>query len=1094
MVSEHLRGARVGDAVTPPSLRLTLLGGFELGPPRGEPIPLPRKKAQALLAYLALRPAETQPRDKLAALLWGELSDDRARHGLRQCLVDLRKALSSLAPSALVIEPECERLEPHGLEVDVAVFERLVRDGSTAALERAVTLYRGDLLEGLGIREPGLEEWLLDQRERLRELAVEALARLLAHRIRDGAGEPAVETALRLLALDPLQEAAHRALMRLYAGLGRRGAALRQYQLCVDLLQRELGVEPEAESSQLYQEILQAPSTLPSAAPSPRWAASGAPSLVGRDPELERLRAACDDAWNGRAAVVLLSGEAGIGKTRLIEALVGEVLGRGGRALVGHAHESEQILPFGVWIDALRTGGVVAELLAQPATGGAWRRDLERLLPELATAEPAEALAEDHVRLFEALTRAVERAATAQPVLVVLEDLHWADDMSLRMFAHLSRRAAQWRVLLVGSARPEEMVDAPALRRLVAELGRASDLVTLTLSRLSSPATLALVAALARSGTAPEAIERLGESIWRASDGNPFMVVETMRELGDRGELNALPQDLATPPRVRELIESRLERLGDRARELAAVASVVGREFDFELLRAAAGLTGAETAAGVEELVTRRIFGVTGELVDFTHDQIRSVTYAALLPPRRRLLHAAVAEALERSSEQDRDAHALALGVHWREAERWELAFDYFAEAGRAALERVAHREALASFDAALALSDRLPATRESVERTIDVRLDVRQAAVPLFEYRRIVAELRAAEEAARAISDRSRLGWALVYQAHVGYVIGDRPAAREAGERALDIAVSLDDLRLRIATHVYLGHLLLWLGDYRRAADLLRENIHVLEPRLSGRGASIPRAVYSRTWLACCLAELGHFDEAEARADEAVRIAEARESAYELLHASWGQGHVIFRRGDVVRAVPSLERAFELSRSLELPFFAGLLGAGLAYAYIFTGRLDEALRLLESTKEAVRGVGGWAVLPALLAEAYVRAGRLDEATSMAEDALRLACGCGERGIEAWVRRLIAEIAAESRPEALEPAAESYRRALMLAGELGMRPLVALCHRGLGLLWSRAGQIAEARSALATACGLLTELGMTTWSRQAESELAGLRG
>jgi DNA-binding SARP family transcriptional activator/tetratricopeptide (TPR) repeat protein len=1076
-------------------LRLTLLGGFELGPEGGEPIALPRKKAQALLAYLGLHPSEIQPRDKLAALLWGELSDERARHALRQCLVDLRKALSPLAPSVLVIEPESVRLDADGLEIDVAVFERLVRDGSMAALERAAQLYRGDLLEGLGVREPGLEEWLRDQRERLRELAVEALARLLAHQIRNGAGEPAMQTGLRLLALDPLQEAVHRTLMRLYAGLGRRGAALRQYQVCVDLLQRELGVEPETETGRLYQEILQTPSALPSVAPAPRWTPSapsvaGTSFVVGRDSELERLRSACDDAWGGRAAVVLLSGEAGIGKTRLIDALVAEVLGRGGRALVGRAHESEQILPFGVWSDALRAGGVVSELREQPATESAWRRDLEWLLPELATGERSDAIAEDHIRLFEALTRAVEHAASAQPVVLVLEDLHWADEMSLRAFAHISRRAAGWRVLLVGTARPEEMIDAPALRRLVGELGRPGDLIALTLSRLSAQDTLALVAALARSGTASETIERLNGPIWRASEGNPFMVVETMRALGDRGELSELPADLSTPPRVRDLVMSRLARLGGPARELAAVASVVGREFDFELLRHAAGMTGPEAAAGVEELVTRRILGVMGERLDFTHDQIRTVTYAALLRPRRRLLHAAVAEALELIFGDDLDAHALALAVHSREAERWDPAFDYFTQAGYAALVRGAHREALASFDAALALSDRLPTTRETVERTIDARFDLRQAAAPLFEYRRIIGELRAAEEVARGIGDTSRAGWALAYQCHALYVIGDRHAARAAGEQALEIATALDDVRLHIATRVYLGFLCVWLGEYRRGVELLRQNVHRFEERLSRSGGAIAQQPYSRVWLAACLAELGHFDEAEALADDALRISEARDSAYALLHASWVRGYVTLRRGDVARAVPAFERGLEVCRRLELPFYSSLLAAGLAHAYTFSGRVDEALGLLEDTMAAVREIGGWTALPALLAEAYLQAGRLAEARPLAEEAVRLTSERGERGFEAWAHRLVADILTKSGPAATETAADEYRRAMALAGELGMRPLVALCHRGLGLLWGRAGQVIEGRAELEMARGLFKELGMTTWYQQTEGNLA----
>jgi DNA-binding SARP family transcriptional activator len=1078
-----------------PALRLTLLGGFDLGPENGPAISLPRKKAQALLAYLALHPEEAQPRDKLAALLWGELSDERARHGLRQCLVDLRKALSRLAPSALAIEPDSVRLDPDGLEIDVAAFERLVRDGALASLERATSLYRGDLLEGLGVKEPALEEWLLAERERLRELAVTALARLLAHQARSQAAEPAVQTALRLLALDPLQEAVHRTLMRLYAGQGRRGGALRQYQVCIDVLQRELGVEPEAETSGLYQEILQAPSARPSIA-SPGLARpmlrTAPTTLVGRDPEIDQLRHACEEAWSGRGGVVMLSGEAGIGKTRLVEALVVEALERGGRALVGRAHESEQILPFGVWTDALRAGGVVAELTDQPDAGGAWRRDLERLLPELGAADRADDVADDHVRLFEALARVVEHVAAARPVLLVLEDLHWADEMSLRVLGYVSRRAARWPVLLVGTARPEEMIDVPALRRVLGELGRTPDFLPLTLSRLSGPDTVALVAALARSGTARDAIERLGHQVWRASEGNPFMVVETMRVLRDRGDLDELPADLSTPPRVRDLIESRLERLGERAAQVAAAAAVVGREVDFELLRQAAGMTAPEAAAGVEELVTRRILGVMGERLDFTHDQIRNVTYARLLTPRRRLLHAAVAVALESLGGDDLDRHALALGLHWREAERWDLAFEYFGQAGRAALARAAHREAFASFEAALAVSEKLPATRETIEQTIDLRFDLRQAAVPLFEYGRILAALTAAEDAARAAGDQSRLGWALAYQTHARQVAGDARGAEAAGAQALEIATAQDDPRLRAAVNAYLSWVYLWIGEHRRVVALLRENVGPLAVRLARAGADPVQPVYSRTWLAAALAELGDFAEAEGLADEAVRIAEARQSAYDLLHASWGQGAVALRRGEDARAVAALERSVDVCRRLEFPFYGGVIAAFLGHAYMRVGRMNEALDLLEGAVGAVtQQAGGWSALATFLAEGYFRAGRIEDAKPLAEQALRVAGERGERGFEAWARRLVAEITAAGAPPATEVAGAEYRAAMALAEDLGMRPLLALCHLGLGRLW-RSGRRDEARAELETARALLGDLGMTAWQHQAEADLAGL--
>src|SRR3989449_6181430 len=239
-------------------LSLTLLGGFQARLDTGEALGLPTRKAQALLAYLALPLGQAHPRDKLASVLWGGIREESARASLRQALFAIRKALGADAVAVLRQEGDLVALSPAAVDVDVADFERAVATGSPESLARAAELYRGDLLAGLGVDETPFEEWLLGERERLRELALEGLAKLLTHQRKDGMLEPAVQTALRLLMLDPLQEPVHRTLMRLYAQLERRGAALRQYQQCVSVMQRELGGEPQAETKALYQESLRA--------------------------------------------------------------------------------------------------------------------------------------------------------------------------------------------------------------------------------------------------------------------------------------------------------------------------------------------------------------------------------------------------------------------------------------------------------------------------------------------------------------------------------------------------------------------------------------------------------------------------------------------------------------------------------------------------------------------------------------------------------------------------------------------------------------------------------------------------------------------
>ena len=320
-------------------LSLSLLGGFQARLDSGSAIALPTRKAQALLAYLASPPGQAHPRDKLAALLWGGIREKSARASLRQALFAIRKALDQA--TALVIEASTVALAPDVVDVDAERFTRAIASGDPEALARAAELYRGDLLAGLVVDEAPFEEWLLGERERLRELALEGLAKLLVHQRRGSAHEVATQTALKLLTLDPLQEPVHRALMRLYADLGRRGAALRQYQQCVSALQRELGTEPDAETKALYETILRTRAThatsvtRPDAHPAPATALRTVPPsvrksspFIGRATEFATLVAALDGAVAGQGTVVAVLAEAGAGKSRIVSELATEATAR----------------------------------------------------------------------------------------------------------------------------------------------------------------------------------------------------------------------------------------------------------------------------------------------------------------------------------------------------------------------------------------------------------------------------------------------------------------------------------------------------------------------------------------------------------------------------------------------------------------------------------------------------------------------------------------------------------------------------------------------------------------------------------------------
>ena len=316
-------------------LELMLLGGFHARVVPGGAVDLPTRKAQALLAYLALPAGSLHPRDKLAGLLWGDMPKAQARGNLRKALFWLRQALADT--EALTVEGETVGLQAGAVSTDVGEFERRVVLGSATALAESADIYQGDLLAGLALQEPPFEEWLVGERERLRQLSTEALARLLAHQREAGAVDSAIHTALKLLALDPIQEQVHRTLMRLYAQAGRRGAALRQYQACVTVLERELRTQPEDATRALYREILQARGAVasppvdaaPAATPvttapsSARQSGVGPPPplaeapLIGRQREIAQMTTLLEQAWAGGRRLAAIFGEAGVGKSRL---------------------------------------------------------------------------------------------------------------------------------------------------------------------------------------------------------------------------------------------------------------------------------------------------------------------------------------------------------------------------------------------------------------------------------------------------------------------------------------------------------------------------------------------------------------------------------------------------------------------------------------------------------------------------------------------------------------------------------------------------------------------------------------------------------
>ena len=1097
-------------------LVLTLFGGFDARARSGSPLVLPARKAQGLLAYLALPLGRAHPREKLAALLWGDMPDAQARGNLRQALSRIQKAWAGAAVPGMLFRGDTIALDPSAVEVDVGAFERLLADGRPGALEQAVERYRGDLLEGLALPERAFDEWLTAERERLHELAIKALGRLLAHQSTTETDDQALRTARRLLELDPLEEAVHRLVMRLHSQHGRRAAALRQYQICLDLLERELRAEPEAETRQLHQEILRSrPQRLDRvASPGPvadvetREAPSRVPGaiepgtpLVGREEEAARVHALLDEVGAGESRVVALVGEAGIGKSRLLEELAALATRRRLRVLSARSYESEQVLPLGPWVDALRAGGVVDDHEVLRELSPALRTDLAHLFLELGDGQRAGALRTNPLRVFTAFARLIAVAGARRPLAIVLDDFHWADEMSVRLLAFLARRLGDSATLLAVSVRSEGLADTPLLRRTLDELSNEAHLARTEVRPLSQAETLRLVRQVTAPDVSAEALERVAVQAWRLAEGNPFVVLEAVRVWCTEGA-PAL-DGLSLPERVRRSIVDRLERLDDRATQLVSVAAVIGRDFDVGLLLQASGLDDHEAVAGFESLMRNGILRRDGERLRFRHERVRDAAAGLLSAPRRALIHRQIAESLEALSASDHPPH-LELGRHYRDGEVWGKALAHFRTAARLAAARSAYGDAVACYSEALDVLRQSSSRHEIDVARVDVRVELGSALHAVGDVERALDHYRSAEVEAAALDDPERVAWIVAAMSYAHTSLGQHRTAIELAHRALAApAGGADNPALWIWVQQSLVRTAYAAGDYQVAISVARATLDTLagypadEPFGPALLAPVVPSVGVRGFLALALSARGQFNEALAEGAEAVRVAEKVNRSSELAWASYCLGRTVLEQGNADQAVEYLERALALTREWEpatrephtgLRPLADFAAATLGLAHATTGQLASAISLAAAGVSATSSRRFcFAQLLEIQGCVLLAAQRLDEAASVATTALETARARGERGHEACALRLLGEIARRRQPEAVEPAVDHFDNALALADQLEMRPLRAWCCLERAETLYHAGRRDEVGQSLGPAIDDFRAMEMKVGLRRAEA-------
>ncbi len=709
-----------------------------LGAPRierdGAAADLPAK-AVALLAYLAAQNAP-QPRERLLDLLWPASYADAGRKNLRNALWAIRKALGE---ETLVAGDDSITLGPD-VWVDTRALERALRpvarngapspDGIASALQ----LYRGPFLDTLAVPDaPDFEIWLTTERERLAQLYLRAATDLVAAYQGAGRWRDMLAVGERALAQDILQEPVHRAVMEAHARLGQRPEALRQYDMLRAALARELGVEPLPETDALRGAILSgevgpapvppAPTVVPRREPAPAPASvRQAMPFVGRQAECAILDEECEAAAAGHVRIVLLTGEMGIGKSRLwrewAERQESETVILEGRAL-----EATQSLPFAPVAEML---GRQADRLFTPTSPipRLWLAEMSRLFPEIRARVPdlpppaALPTEEERRRLFEALAQSL-LALGGRPVVLFLDDAQWADGASLDWLGYVADRLRDAPLLIVLAERPED--SPPGLAALTAAWGRQGIARRVRLEHLSPEEAAALIAALQVD---PQQTHR----IQAQSAGNPYFLVELARASGQPTQREIEP---VAPPALTEVIQSRLDRLPASARQVLQAAAILEPDFDFATLRRVSGRGEEETLDAVDELLAAGVFVEAQGRYGFAHPLVAEVVRGSLSSARRAFVSHRAAEALELTPPARLPLIAGRLARLYADAGEPKRAAVYFDKAAERALALAATDAAVDFYHQALAL-DPTPKRQMSLGRALLRRADLADALAAL--------------------------------------------------------------------------------------------------------------------------------------------------------------------------------------------------------------------------------------------------------------------------------------------------------------------------------------------------------------------------
>jgi DNA-binding SARP family transcriptional activator len=678
------------------SLTIRLLGPFwiwrddKLIPPEA----WPTQKTKSLLKILITERGHLVPKERLMELLWSDLGPTSAGNSLRVGISHLRQMLEPElerpADSTFILtrsQGYCFQVRPD-CWLDLDAFWAAVARGqhwaqrcrwgpAIAAFRTAEDLYHGDYLE-----EDTYEDWAIRVRERTRQAYLDGLGQLAECQARIGEYRQAVATCEKVLARDPVRESVYRQLMVYQYRLGRRGQALRAYERCRKVLLEQFGANPMPQTQALHTDLLRAEplgaplhfqrSPAPVEARPQSWPARL--PFIGRDKEMAGLQDHLAAAMSGWGRLMLISGEAGIGKTRLVEEFLALAKAQGAQVLLGQCHEMERDLPYQPIRESLRPY-LLRHLGPERARRilGPWAPHVARLVPEVKELVPDLPALEplpperDRQRLLTGLVQFCRLLASRYPLVFFLDDLHWSDPSTLQCLHMLARRTAEARVLILGAFREEEIEPDHPLTVLDQHLTIERLSTHLTLQRLSPEAVTRLVAQKAHQAWDSQAFT---QRLHRETEGNPLFLAELLHSLLEEGLLledeagrwqpspgtDLTDVTLGLPATVQTIIESRCQAVGEVARQILDTVAVMSRRFSYDLVEQVSDFEVDELLDGLDELLSRQLLRERPEAeqaaYEFTHHKIREAIYEGLSQARRSHLHRQVAEAKEKTSDQ----------------------------------------------------------------------------------------------------------------------------------------------------------------------------------------------------------------------------------------------------------------------------------------------------------------------------------------------------------------------------------------------------------------------------------------------------------